>query len=186
MIPKQAALLKKARDSMRGAKLLYEFPLELVHKVASRYRRDCFASLAMTSLRGAERRSNLAMHHDFREFTLAEDGPYDFAASRAYYTMFYVAEALLLGEGLSFSKHTAVIAAFGRRFARPGIVPAEFHRYLVDGQDMRTVGDYGTGPGLTRAQAAEQIGRAERFLKLTGHLIDPPPSPSTEGTSTTS
>jgi uncharacterized protein (UPF0332 family) len=29
------------------------------------------------------------------------------------FTSFYVAEALLLAEGLSFSKHTAVIAAFG-------------------------------------------------------------------------
>ena len=29
---------------------------------------------------------------------------YDFAASRAYYTMFYIAEAMLLEEGLSFSK----------------------------------------------------------------------------------
>jgi uncharacterized protein (UPF0332 family) len=57
---------------------------------------------------------------------LAADGLHDFAASRAYYTMFYIAEALLLGEGLSFSKHTAVIAAFGRRFARTGVVPAGF------------------------------------------------------------
>jgi uncharacterized protein (UPF0332 family) len=70
---------------------------------------------------------------------LADDELYDFAASRAYYTMFYVAEALLLGESLSFSKHTAVIAAFGRRFARPGVVPAEFHRYLIDGQDVRNI-----------------------------------------------
>jgi uncharacterized protein (UPF0332 family) len=29
---------------------------------------------------------------------------YDFAASRSYYAMFYAAEALLLGEGLTFSK----------------------------------------------------------------------------------
>src|SRR5215211_3209414 len=49
---------------------LYEFPMEMVHKVVSRHSRDCFASLAMTSLRGAERRSNLVMHHDFREFIL--------------------------------------------------------------------------------------------------------------------
>jgi uncharacterized protein (UPF0332 family) len=33
------------------------------------------------------------------------DGEYpDYAASRAYYTMFYIAEAFLEGEGLSFSK----------------------------------------------------------------------------------
>jgi uncharacterized protein (UPF0332 family) len=137
MTREQAALLQKARDSLRGAKLL------------------------------------------------AGDGLHDFAASRAYYTMFYVAEALLLAEGLSFSKHTAVIAAFGRRFVRTGAVPAEFHRYLIDGQDMRTVGDYSTGPGLTAAQAAEQISRAERFLELADRLIPPPPASSTEGTSMT-
>ncbi|MUL35547.1 HEPN domain-containing protein [Gloeocapsopsis dulcis] len=38
----------------------------------------------------------------------------EFAVSRAYYAMFYVAEALLEGEGLTFSKHSAVIAAFGQ------------------------------------------------------------------------
>jgi uncharacterized protein (UPF0332 family) len=116
---------------------------------------------------------------------LAEDGLHDFAASRAYYTIFYVAETLLLGEGLSFSKHTAVIAAFGRRFARTGTVPAEFHRYLSDGQDMRTIGDYSTGPGLTAAQAVEQIARAERFVDQADRLPRTPPASSTEETSTT-
>lgn len=38
-------------------------------------------------------------------------GFYDFAVSRAYYTMFYVAEALLDQEGLSFSSHAAIISA---------------------------------------------------------------------------
>jgi uncharacterized protein (UPF0332 family) len=33
---------------------------------------------------------------------------FDFSASRAYYTMFYIAQAMLLGEGLSFSRHSAV------------------------------------------------------------------------------
>ena len=32
---------------------------------------------------------------------------FDFAASRAYYAMFYIAEAMLLGEGLSFSASSA-------------------------------------------------------------------------------
>jgi hypothetical protein len=47
------------------------------------------------------------------------DGGYpDFAASRAYYATFYVAEALLLSRGLSFSSHAGVIAAFGKHFAK--------------------------------------------------------------------
>jgi uncharacterized protein (UPF0332 family) len=41
---------------------------------------------------------------------LQEAGHHGFAASRAYYAMFYIAEALLLGKGLSFSKHAAVHA----------------------------------------------------------------------------
>ena len=42
---------------------------------------------------------------------------WDICASRAYYAMFYTAEALLLERGLAYSSHSAVIAAFGREFA---------------------------------------------------------------------
>jgi predicted nucleic acid-binding protein len=44
---------------------------------------------------------------------------HDFAVSRAYYAMFYLAEALLLSAEMAFSKHSAVIArdAF-RRFGK--------------------------------------------------------------------
>jgi uncharacterized protein (UPF0332 family) len=63
MTPEQAALLSKAHDSVRAAKLL------------------------------------------------SDAGFCDFAVSRAYYAMFYVAEAFLLGVGLSFSRHAGVIAA---------------------------------------------------------------------------
>lgn len=45
---------------------------------------------------------------------LNQEGLSEFATTRAYYAMFYVAEAFLEGEGLSFSKHSAVIAAFGQ------------------------------------------------------------------------
>jgi uncharacterized protein (UPF0332 family) len=61
----------------------------------------------------------------------------EFAVSRAYYSMFYVAEAFLINEGLSYSSHAAVIAAFGRLFAKTGRVPVTFHRYLIDTQDQR-------------------------------------------------
>lgn len=48
---------------------------------------------------------------------LLPSGAYhDLAASRAYYAMFYAAEALLLGAGLSYSKH------YGRRHRLPAIV----------------------------------------------------------------
>lgn len=62
---------------------------------------------------------------------LLDGGFPGFAVSRAYYAMFYVAEAFLEGEGLSFSKHSGVIAAFGQQFARAGKVPVEYHKHLL-------------------------------------------------------
>ncbi|MCU0541985.1 MAG: HEPN domain-containing protein [Oscillatoriaceae cyanobacterium Prado104] len=61
----------------------------------------------------------------------------EFAISRAYYSMFYVATAFLETERLSYSRHSAVIAAFGERFARTNRVPVELHRYLIDAERTR-------------------------------------------------
>jgi uncharacterized protein (UPF0332 family) len=113
---------------------------------------------------------------------LSDAGLYDFAVLRAFYAMFDVAEAFLLGVGLSFSRHAGVIAAFGERVAKTGIVPVELHRYLIEGQDQRNIGDYQIGPGLTDIQAAEQIARAEQFLPLAQRLLDTPPSTTQENT----
>jgi len=110
---------------------------------------------------------------------LAKRGLHDFAVSRAYYTMFYVAEALLLTEGLSFSKHSAVISSFGQHFAKTGRVPLEFHRYLVDGQVLRHIGDYDSKPKMSQSDASKQIKRAEKFLiisqQIMGTFTDKPP-----------
>ena len=46
---------------------------------------------------------------------LRKGGFYGFSASRAYYAMFYAAEAILLSKDLTFSKHAGVISAFGKR-----------------------------------------------------------------------
>ncbi len=102
---------------------------------------------------------------------LATNELFDFAASRAYYTMFYVAEAFLLNEGLTFSSHAAVISAFGRDFARTGRVPVEFHRYLIDAQDLRNQGDYDIDSAITEDEANQLIAEAEQFLELAQRLL---------------
>jgi uncharacterized protein (UPF0332 family) len=102
---------------------------------------------------------------------LAEQGYYDFSISRAYYAMFYVTQAFLAGDGLSFSKHSAIIAAFGRHFVKTGRVPVEYHRYLIESEQRRNVGDYDIQPGLTEDDSTEQLTRAEEFLKLAEEII---------------
>ncbi len=98
---------------------------------------------------------------------LLKDGDVDFAASRAYYAMFYIAEALLLTRGLSFSSHAMVIANFGKVFAKPGILNAKFHKYLIDAQDRRNVGDYSIRDTVSREQAEEILSWVKEFLHAT-------------------
>ena len=96
---------------------------------------------------------------------LFKDGDVDFAASRAYYSLFYTAEALLLSRGLSFSSHSAVVANFGKEFAKTGILNSRFHHYLTESQDRRNIGDYSVTAEVTREQVREMLDWAKEFLK---------------------
>ena len=80
--------------------------------------------------------------------------------------MFYVVQALLIEQGLSFSSHSAVIAAFGKEFARTGRIDPKYHRYLLDAQDVRNIGDYGIGPTISEDQAQETIRWADEFIEI--------------------
>jgi len=63
---------------------------------------------------------------------LLQQRHYDISASRAYYAMFYLAEALLYSKGMAFSSHSAVIAAYGREFAKTNLLLPDHHRSLRD------------------------------------------------------
>ncbi|MBF2055948.1 MAG: HEPN domain-containing protein [Cyanobacterium sp. T60_A2020_053] len=92
----------------------------------------------------------------------------DFAVTRAYYTMFYVASAFLLAEkNMTFSKHSAVISAFGREFAKTGLIPRKYHQFLKQAQDLRHLGDYGDVNVIQQPEAIIQIQNAEDFLSFT-------------------
>ena len=95
---------------------------------------------------------------------LLDAGNADFAASRAYYGCFYVAEALLLDEGLSFSRHAAVIGEYGRLFAKTGHLDRRFHRLLDRTFIARQSADYDTDFDLGDADVREMIREGRAFL----------------------
>ncbi len=104
--------------------------------------------------------------------TLLQHGDTDFAAGRAYYAMFYTAEALLNEKGLRSHKHGGVHALFGEHFTKTGLLNAKFHRFLLDAFDRRLQADYAFEAVITREevntmieQAREFLGEAEKFLK---------------------
>lgn len=98
--------------------------------------------------------------------SLKDQGFYDFAVSRTYYAMFYVAEALLDQAGFSFSSHAGVISAFGQHLARPGKIPVEYHRYLIDAQSQRTRADYELDVNLTQEDAETLIYQTQSLLEI--------------------
>jgi uncharacterized protein (UPF0332 family) len=89
----------------------------------------------------------------------------DIAASRGYYAMFYIAEAFLLSRNLAFSSHSAVIAAFGKEFARSKVLDPKFHHYLRTSQEVRLIGDYGIEKKVSPEEASRIIDWAEEFIK---------------------
>ena len=102
---------------------------------------------------------------------LLADGDYDSAVSRAYYAMFHVAEALLLSKGLAYSKHSAVIAAFGKEFAKTGILPVDFHAHFREAAEARNISDYQAVSHVTEEAALQHISRAEQLLAAAEGLL---------------
>ena len=96
----------------------------------------------------------------------------DFAASRTCYGFFYVAEALLLHEGHSFSRHGQVIAQYGRIFAKTGRVDRRFHRAFTQAFSIRTAADYSTKPGLQTDTVEELIREGEAFLAAAREYLE--------------
>jgi len=97
---------------------------------------------------------------------LMDRGFTGFAAAQSYYTMFYLTEALLLSKGLHYSSHSAVIAAFGKEFAKTGLLDPKFHRYLIDTEERREDGHYGGGRKLSDEDALESYRWAGEFQEV--------------------
>ena len=104
---------------------------------------------------------------------LHEQGFHAFAASRAYYGMFYAAEAILLEKGITSAKHGGVHSAFGEHFVKTGLVPREYHRYLLRGLEVRHAADDGKSKTVTPEEAAVQLSNAEKFAALADQIIGP-------------
>ena len=89
----------------------------------------------------------------------------DIAAGRAYYAMFYVAEALLNEKGFQFGKHGNVLAAYGQHFAKTKEMDPKFHNWLLTSFDQRQIGDYAFEPDIQDSVVLQMIQQAQEFLE---------------------
>ena len=95
---------------------------------------------------------------------LIAEKDYESAVSRAYYAMFYAAQAILLAKGLSFSSHKGVISGFGEHFVKTGAFPREMGRELNRAFAKRQIGDYGHTFLITREEAEQILANGKVFV----------------------
>lgn len=106
----------------------------------------------------------------------------EFAAGRAYYAMFYVAEALLHERDQRFSKHSAVHAAYGKELAKTGLLDPKFHRWLINAFDARLQDDYDAQSLVSGERVEEMLDQARVFLEAAREFLQErsPGAPNSE------
>lgn len=99
------------------------------------------------------------------------------AVSRAYYSAFHAAQALLLTEGQRPTTHRGVVTLFGLLVIKTGKLDRRFGRILTNLKDDRETGDYEVFSWLDRdtaqravEEAEEFLGEARRYLTISGLL----------------
>ncbi len=103
---------------------------------------------------------------------LGKSGDAEFSVGRAYYAMFYVAEALLNEKGLRFRKHGGVHAAFAEHFVKTGLLDGKYHRWLLEAFSKRITGDYGIETELMSDDANLLIRQAGEFLEAAKKFLE--------------
>jgi uncharacterized protein (UPF0332 family) len=96
--------------------------------------------------------------------SLLRDGYRDFSAGRAYYAMFYTAEALLAEKELEFKKHIGVHRAFAEHYIKAGVFEQKYYHWLVIAFNSRLVGDYAIRTEFEDEEVREWIEQAREFL----------------------
>jgi uncharacterized protein (UPF0332 family) len=99
------------------------------------------------------------------------DGDLDFAVSRAYYAMFYIASALLGEKDMYFSKHGGVHGAFGQHFVKTGEFDPKYQRWLVTTFSQRITGDYGATSDFILEDVQEIVAQARDFFNAAQNYL---------------
>lgn len=102
---------------------------------------------------------------------LLSENYYDFAASRAYFSAFYAATALLLKYNFEFRKHSGVISSIHQHFIKTGKLNKDFGKDLNWLFELRGVADYGASIHIPFEEAENAIITASRFLEAIKKMI---------------
>jgi uncharacterized protein (UPF0332 family) len=94
------------------------------------------------------------------------------AASRAYYAVFYSAQALLKAHGIKAVKHSSVASVFGREFAKTGRVDPKFHGIILNARQVRETADYEVFDEVSESTARLTVEDARSFILEIERLLN--------------
>jgi len=95
---------------------------------------------------------------------LCSKGFYREAISRAYYSMFHAAQALLVIKKVYPKSHKGVIQKFGEEFVKPGLLEKRMGHILSQSESMRLKADYDVGVKITKDECKEILENCELFI----------------------
>ena len=90
---------------------------------------------------------------------------YRTAVNRAYYAVFYAANAMLATLGLQRSKHSGVKAAFQERFIKTGMIEVAYSKDYDETMKKRDIADYDVAVAVEEPFARDGVERARRFVE---------------------
>jgi uncharacterized protein (UPF0332 family) len=93
------------------------------------------------------------------------DDFYAAAVNRAYYAVFYAANAMLSTQGLARSRHSGVISVFREQFVKTGLIETEYSRIFGRVMDDRHLGDYEIMSTISADRAHRDLESAQRFVQ---------------------
>jgi uncharacterized protein (UPF0332 family) len=101
-----------------------------------------------------------------------DDGDWVGAINRAYYAVFYAANAVLELDGLERSKHSAVLSLFRQRYIKTRVIEAEFSDIYGKAFEARNEGDYERAQFPTQADARQAIEGARHFVDRMSQFLE--------------
>ena len=111
-----------------------------------------------------------------REFKIAEEcleeaknlfssGYYRGSVSRAYYSMYHAAKALLLTKNISPKTHAGVLRMLGLEFVNKNLLESTYSEVFQYAFTLRNEADYTPDTDISRERAEDVILSAESFLE---------------------
>lgn len=100
--------------------------------------------------------AKLNLDHDF----------YSAAINRAYYAIFYAANALLATKKLSRSKHSGVLAAFRQYFVKTGLISPKLSETYGQVMEDRQESDYELLTAISKEDAEIDLQQTQDFVDI--------------------